>query len=130
MTYLGPHIIGNFKPENHRHTAKERAYYAYLHRDPLCCLTGQTHGVQVAHTGPKAMALKAPLSSCLPILHSLHDFEERHRAEFWVNAGFPDHLAWAERLFDLFETSQPKEPLIYDMIARANRAYLMEVLNK
>ena len=118
------------KTRKDRFTPKERAYYAWLHDDPLCCLTGQTGGIEIAHTGPKAMSMKAPLATCLPIIKPLHDFEERNRDVFWSEAGFPDYLAWAERLMDMFETGRPKEVVLDEMIAAANRAYIASLLVK
>lgn len=129
MNILSKPPLGLKQPKE-RGTPKERAYYAWLHDDPLCCLTGQTYGIEIAHTGPKdALGRKAPLATCLPIIGALHGFEESNRCAFWVGVGFPDHIEWAIRLMDMFETGQRKEVVLDEMIAMANRDYIAGLLS-
>lgn len=115
------------KATNYRFTPLERRYYAWLHDKCRCVLTGYTF-VEIAHTGKKSMALKAPISTCLPIRPELHLIEERQRAEFWKAVGFPDHIEWAERLFDIFEARDCPEALLMDMNERANIVAIANML--
>lgn len=120
-----------FRQPSQRHTPQEKAYYAWMHDRCTCCLTGSPE-FHIAHTDGLAqgtgMAQKASLSTCLPLVHLLHLEEEKGRERFWQNAGIPDYLAWAERLYDLFETNQRPDDLLLDMQDRANRDYLLQIL--
>jgi len=127
MTRIIPTQSVRQKEPNLRFTATERAYYTWLHDSCACCLTGSTP-IHCAHTGPKAMARKAPLKTVLPLHHGLHIAEERNRRWFWEGAGIPDHLDFAERLFDLFETNQSPDDLLADMQARADRGFIATIL--
>lgn len=134
MTYLGPRVIGNFKAAKYRFTKAESDYFSWLHDDPICVLTGQTEGINIAHVGGigegKGMGLKCPPIYCLPIIWKLHHVEEKNREWFWHGAGFPDYIAWAERLHDLHTTGQSKFPLVYEMNERANRDFIRKVLTR
>lgn len=131
---INPDATPYQKMGNLRFTKEESDYYAWLHDDGVCCLTGRTDGINIAHTGGpdegKGMGRKAYLHTCLPIFWRLHMIEERQREFFWTSAGFPDYLVWAKRLHDHYTTGQPKELVIYAMIARANREYLTGVMTK
>lgn len=104
---------------------------AFLHDGMGCCLSGRTEAVQVAHTGAKAMGLKSPLWTCLPIDAVLHHEEERGRSDFWSQA-LPgeNHLDWAVRLYDCFEQSDRMGALVLleDMRDLADRQYLASIL--
>lgn len=104
---------------------------AFLHDGLGCCLSGRTEAVQVAHTGQKAMGLKSPLWTCLPLDFALHREEEHGRDTFWSQA-LPreNHLDWAERLYDCFEKSDRTGALVLleDMRDLADRQYLASIL--
>lgn len=112
-----------------RFTPLEGRYYAWLHLNGMCCLTGYKP-FEIAHTGKKHTAMKAPLRTCLLLRKELHMLQEKYRAEFWDGAGFPDsdRFDWSIRLFEMFEKNEDPTPLLMDMAGRANRDYLMEVL--
>ena len=111
------------KTPNLRGTPLERRYYKWLHENCACCLTMQPE-FDICHTGGltegKGMGRKAAIKTCLPLIRKLHLTEEAGRERFWEAVGIPDYLAWAERLFDLFETDQSPEDLLMDMHERAN----------
>ncbi len=119
------------KTPNRRGTLIEKNYYRWLHQNAACCLTGYTP-FEIAHTGGlsegKGTGRKSNLETCLPLRLELHRHEEQGREKFWQLAGFPDHLAWAERLFDIFEANDDPTTLLWDMQERANRAFLMECM--
>ena len=103
-----------------RGTPLEKRYYAWLHRECVCCLT-QYPVFQIAHTGPKfAMSRKGPLRSCLPLRFELHIIEEAGRKAFWERVGIPDHLDWADRLYEIFKSDQDPRDLLMDMHDKAN----------
>ena len=123
------------KQSNLRGHSVEMRYMSWLHNHGTCCLSGRID-IEIAHTGGlaqgKGLGRKANLSTCLPLSRPLHHAEERSRAEFWTRAGFPNnqHLDFAERLYDLFETNQPPADLFADMQAQADRAFLAEILRR
>ena len=114
-----------------RGTSQERRYMTFLHDGLGCCLSGRTDGIEVAHTGPKAMGLKSPMWTCLPLHYSLHREEECGRDAFWKQA-LPgeNHLDWALRLYDCFEQSDRIGALLLleDMRDLADRRYLASIL--
>lgn len=116
-----------------RGSTEEKKYFWWLHSVGQCCLTGR-HDFELAHTGTQAegkgMARKAALWTVLPLSRPLHHAEERNRAEFWQNAGFPypQHIHWAERLYDIWNKREDPTPLFLDMAAQANRQYLQQIL--
>ena len=114
-----------------RFTARERRYYRWLHENGSCCMTGQ-RPFELAHTGGlaqgKGMGRKAAIWTVLPLIRDLHIAEERGRFEFWRNAGFPDHLDWAIRLYDIFEAKGDPASLLLDMQDRANRTFLLSIM--
>lgn len=116
-----------------RFSEAERRYYAWLHNFP-CCLSGRID-VQIAHTGGltqgKGMGRKAALWTCLPLSHRLHVIEEANREAFWRCTGI-DRLAFAERLYDIYENGASLADgyaLIGDMQAKADRSYLASILS-
>lgn len=115
------------KQPNLRFTNAERQFFTWAHDNCVCCLTGQPE-FQMAHTGRKYTALKSPPWTCLPITHQLHLAEERDRKGFWEGVGFPDHLIWAERLWDHFTTGQNPTALLMDMRDRANKDFIVSIL--
>lgn len=115
------------KTKSLRGTPTEKRYYKWLHQAGVCCLTGYTP-FEIAHTGKKAMSLKAPLWTCLPLQSRLHWHEEKARDAFWQGAGYPDHLDWAERLYDHFTTGQDPLVLLMDMAEQANREFIAKIL--
>jgi len=128
--------IGNrpplgLKAPKERYTPQEARYYAWLHDQGQCCLTGRAD-IELAHTGGltegKGTGRKAWLKTVLPIAKPLHVLEERNRRQFWVQAGHPDYLAWAERLFDIYEANYSPLALFLDMQEQADRAFLTTVL--
>lgn len=108
-------------------------YFKWLHSFETCCLTDRSD-IQIAHTGDlrhgKGMAIKAAEWTCLPISARLHWYEEGNRKTFWPNAGFPDgeHIAWAERLHDIYEKQDDPIPLFLDMQEQADWEYLATIL--
>lgn len=119
------------KDRSQRFTAAERNYFAWMHRECTCCLTGYPE-FEIAHTGGlsegKGTSRKSWLNTCLPIRKELHLVEERNRSEFWSRAGFEDHLAWADRLHEIYTTEQDPNDLVADMQDLANRDWLVECL--
>lgn len=118
-----------------RGTATETRYFAWLHSYRTCCLTGRPD-IELAHTGGaaegKGMARKAWLHTVLPLARALHHAEESNRAKFWHLAGFPhkEHLAYAERLFEVFEQGDDPSALLADMQWQADRGYLAQFLKR
>jgi hypothetical protein len=127
-TLRGP--MGQKAPKQ-RGTALEKRYYRWLHQNCCCVLTGY-HPFEIAHTGGlaegKGTSRKAWIETCLPLRKQLHEAEERRRAAFWANVGFPDYLAWAERLYDIFEADSDPADLLMDMQERANRDEITSIL--
>ncbi len=130
MSRISPREIYQKTPSK-RGTEKERRYYAWLHGNCACVLTGNPI-FEVAHTGGlahgKGMGRKAALETCLPLIRDLHVIEERRRDLFWLEAGFPDYIAWAERLYDIFEKGDDPTALILDMNEGANREAIRNML--
>ena len=114
-----------------RFSALERRYYRWLHSYQECCLTGR-HDIELAHTGGyaqgKAMGAKASVMTVLPLARDLHHAEEADRQAFWREVGIKDYLAFAERLFDLFEANEPPHVLYADMRARADLHFMAQIL--
>ena len=117
-----------------RFSEHERRYYAWLHNFP-CCLSGRID-VEIAHTGGlaqgKGIGRKAALWTCLPLSAPLHHAEEAGRDAFWRGAGVKP-LPFAERLYDIFENGASLSDgfaLIGDMQAKADRAFLAEILGR
>lgn len=114
--------LGQKQPKQ-RGTPLERRYYKWLHRMCFCVLTGNPT-FEIAHTGGlsegKGMGRKSRLETCLPLIRPLHVIEERQRRTFWAEVGFPDHLDWAARLYDIFEAKDDPMSLLMDMNDRAN----------
>lgn len=114
-----------------RFSNAERLYYRWLHSFGQCCLTGRSD-IELAHTGDltagKALGRKSPVWTVLPLARDVHHYEERHRAEFWASVGIDDHLAWAERLYDIFKAKDDPTALFLDMQEKANRGYLAGIL--
>lgn len=135
MTNLAGMPPLGLKHAKERGTAKERRFYAWLHSEGQCCLTGLMD-FQIAHTGRlqhgKGMARKARLNTCLPLQWQLHIEEERSREAFWEKAGFPGdtRFDWSERLFDLFEKQEDPTSLLMDMRDRANLLFLGDILRR
>ena len=149
MGLMGKPPLGLKQPKE-RGSATEKRFYAFMHSDFItCCLTGQP-GPDTAHTGGvehgKAMGMKAPLATCLPLIRPLHIEEERSRKTFWPRVGFDgdSRFDYSYRLYDLFEKldqyrNQPilqraqqigaeVIALLADMQARANRAEIYDML--
>lgn len=120
------------KTPNLRGTPAEKRFYKWLHTYGVCCLTGQPQ-FEIAHTGGyaegKGTARKAHVKTCLPLIRSLHIIEERNRAEFWDNVGFPDYLARAERLYDNYEAGYDPRDLLLEMSETCNRAFVIDALS-
>jgi hypothetical protein len=117
-----------------RYSAAERDYFRWLHSFGQCCLSGRPE-IDIAHTGGlkegKGMGLKAVVETSLPLHWLLHRHEERYRDRFWRMAGFPDHIAWAQRLYDIYEKGGDRyeaEALLRDMQDRASIEFLTEIL--
>ena len=103
----------------------------FLHDGMGCCLSGRTDGVEVAHTGQKAIGLKSPMWTCLPLHYSLHREEECGRVTFWKQAlPCENHLDWALRLYGCFEQSDRIGALVLleDMRDLADRRHLASIL--
>ena len=117
-----------------RGSPTETAYFKWL-REPLvgqCCLTGSPY-FDLAHTAHgvaqgKGMGRKGPLDSVLPLKRPLHAIEESKGAEFWAAVGLPDHLAWAERLFEHFEQRLDPTEIFQDMQELSSRSVVRELL--
>lgn len=133
MSMVTPRPLLGQKVKSLRHTGIERRYYKWLHDNCCCVLTGYKP-FDIAHTGGlsqgKGMATKAALHTCLPLRRELHLIEERSRKDFWAQVGLPDHLAWAERLYDNFETGDDPTTLLLDMQEQANRSVIASMLSK
>ncbi|WP_226552938.1 hypothetical protein [Celeribacter naphthalenivorans] len=136
MNLMNKPPMGQKQPRVKRYSAEERKYFRWLHSFGMCCLSGRPD-IEIAHTGGlaegKGTGLKALVQTSLPLARALHHFEERNRADFWERAGFPDHIAWAQRLFDIWEKGGDRyeaEALLRDMQDRASRAFLAEILSK
>ena len=116
-----------------RGTSIERRYFIWMHAKTSCIGTLQWP-IEVAHTGGlqegKGMGRKAHLWTCIPLIRALHLEEEKNRPLFWERIGYPDHLTWAERLYDIFEADDDPSALIWDMHEGANHDYVREVLLK
>lgn len=121
------------RAKSERGTALERRYFAWLHSYQTCCLSGRMD-IDLAHTGGlidgKGLGLKSPLRTVLPLSRPLHHVEESRRGDFWTCAGVPDYRAFAKRLFKIFKQGEPPHDLFADMQAKANRAYLAQILRK
>lgn len=132
MSLTGKGPLGLKEPRT-RHTAMEKAYFAWVRDTCVCCLTGQPT-FEISHTGSlahgKGMAVKAVPWTCLPIIRALHVVEERGRDAFWREVGLPDHIEWAVRLYDIFEKREDPTPLLLDAQARANRPFIISILEK
>lgn len=125
------------KAGKERFTPRERRYFKWLHTwnmgQGMCCLTGRLD-IELAHTSTvaegKGMSIKGPLRHVLSIARPLHHFEERFRDTFWSDAGFPGktRFHWSERLLDIFEAGEDPMALFMDMQARADRAFLAQIL--
>lgn len=119
------------KSPNLRGTTLEKRYFRWMHDNVSCVLTGY-RPFEIAHTGGllegKGMARKSALWTCLPIRRELHLIEERNRREFWERVGFPDHLDWAARLYDIFEKHDDPLSLLMDMQDRASRGEIIRML--
>ena len=95
-----------------------RKYVRWLPQ--ICCLTGQTEGLDAAHTGGwkegKGQGQKAAPQTVLPLLRALHAQEERGRTKFWHSVGI-DPIPWAARLYDCYEKDDREgaELLLADM---------------
>jgi len=132
MTFANKGPLGQ-KQSNMRGTPEEKRYFWWLHSMSECCLSGRID-IELAHTSDvsddKGMSYKGPLRHVLPISRPLHRFEEQNRPTFWPNAGFPDNTRyeWAERLYDIFEAGDDPTTLFQDMQAKANRAFLEQIL--
>jgi hypothetical protein len=115
--------------KSQRFTPEERAYFAWLgwQNDGECCLTGYP-AFEIAHTGPKAMGLKSPLNTCLPIRCELHLLEERRRLTFWEQVGFPDHLQWAADLYECHKANGNPMDVLQDMHRQADRVIIADML--
>lgn len=132
MTFHDKGPMGQ-KLKSMRGSTEERKYNWWLHSLGECCLTGR-QDIELAHTGThaegKGMSRKAAVWTILPLSRALHHAEERNRAEFWQQAGFPypEHIHWAERLYDHFTKREDPSALLADMQAKANRSFLQQVL--
>lgn len=121
-------------PRTGRGTAEERRYYAWLKGMP-CCLTGNTDGVQFAHTGAwgegKGLGQKAALWTVLPLHHVLHAVEERGRQLFWTSVKI-EPVPWATRLYDQFtkDNRHEAELILAEMRQEANRDFLVQILRR
>lgn len=119
------------KTPNLRGTTLEKRYNRWLHDNCSCVLTGY-RPFEIAHTGGlsegKGMGRKSALHTCLPLRKELHLIEEKSRETFWAEVGFPDHLAWAERLYDIFEAHDDPMALLMDMHERTNIIAVTEML--
>lgn len=110
-----------------RFTPEERKFNRWLHNGGECCLTAQPV-FDIAHTGDKAMAMKAPLDTCLPLIRGLHMIEERARARFWEQVGVPDYLDWAKMLFASFEDGCDPMDVISEIQRQADREIIADML--
>lgn len=124
--------LGQKQPGIKRGSTLERRYYKWLHSYRECCLTGR-HDIELAHTGGltegKGTGRKASVKTVLPLARPLHHIEERNRRGFWNAVGISDRLAFAERLFDLFEQNEPPNHLYADMRAKADFRFLAAILD-
>ncbi|MDP5216731.1 hypothetical protein Q5Y75_05830 [Ruegeria sp. 2205SS24-7] len=133
MSRITPQFPPAQKVRTMRGSTEEKRYYKWLHLNCVCCLSGRID-IELAHTGGpaegKGMSRKAALWTVLPLSKPLHHAEERNRREFWKNVGipYPQHIEWAERLYDHFTKQDDPTALLADMQARANRAFLAQIL--
>lgn len=127
MSIIRPQGELRQREKTKRFTPEEKAYFKWLHEHACCCLTGYPL-FDIAHTGKKAMALKAPLPTCLPLRRELHLIEERARGRFWEQVGLPDHIQWANRLYRAYESGEMPMGTISGMLRQADRTIIADML--
>lgn len=117
-----------------RFSAAERAHFAFLHSLEMCALTQRSDGIEVAHIRINSgMAMKPNWRHTLPLFHAVHADQEKHGHTWWKRAGFEvgtadDPRAWAERLSEVTGDPMAATALLLDMIAKADRPMLYEIL--
>ena len=111
----------------------ERRYYAWMHLNCTCCVTGQPT-FEAAHTGGlsegKGMGRKANVNTCLPLIKALHVRDEEARKTFWRTVGITDYRRQAAKLFDLFVAGKCPEAHIEAMQARVDQQYVAALLGQ
>ena len=117
------------KEPRERFTALETRFNKWMHRECVCCVTGQPV-FEIAHTGRKGMAYKSRLKTCLPLILLLHLIEERERPTFWVDVGLPDYTEYAAKLFECFERGECPQMLLQEMNGKVDRDYVRILLGE
>lgn len=133
MNLTGKPPLGQKAQRIARYSATEREYFAWLHT-LQCALTGGNYSLDISHCGGynegKAMAKKADLDTCLPMVRALHLAQERNHVEFWAGVGI-DPLPVAFDLFRVFEAGRDPNnafAVLNECAARADRQYLIGIL--